>query len=141
MGKQERKGASRTFSTTLRLPLEQEDDKASKDAGHLQKAQDARDVDQLIVLVLREGAPPATLHSRFSEDKSLLSSMGYLSSMRFSHEYVERLVSGVIVFGVVSEWQEASGWQFFGERMFGFWIHFRSCTGIRSLAYWLKVYI
>jgi hypothetical protein len=110
LGKRGSKGAPRLFSTTLRPPLEEEDDKASKDTRHLQKVQDARVVDPLIVPVFREEeAPPATLHSRFSEDDYLLSSMGCLSSMRLSYEYTERLVGGVIVFKVVSGWQKASG--------------------------------
>jgi hypothetical protein len=102
MVKRERKGALKTYPTTLRPPLEEEDDKASKDARHLQKAQDARVVDPLIVLIFREeGAPPATLISRFSEGKCLHASMSCLPNMRLSYEYVERLVGGMIVLGLV----------------------------------------
>jgi hypothetical protein len=35
---------------------------------------------------------------------------------------------------------KATGWQDFGERMFGFWIELESCTGVRSSAYWFTVY-
>ena len=135
MAKRGRKGASRTFSTTLRPPLEEEDDKASKDTRHLQKAQDARVVDPLIAFVFREeGARPATLHSRCSEDKSLISSMDCLSSMRLSHEYVERLVGGLIVFGVVLgrkrravDWPLGTGCLGFGlnlgvAQVYGVWL-------------------
>ncbi len=56
----------------------EEDDRASKDARHLQKAQDDRDVDPLIALISGEGIPLATLISRFSEDKFLALICGLL---------------------------------------------------------------
>jgi hypothetical protein len=93
-------------------------------------------VDPLIVLVFREeGAPPATLHSRFSEDKSLISSMGYLSSIELSYEYVDRLVGGMIVFGLV-----LGGKRRAVDRILGKDVYFQNCTGLRSLAYWFEVY-
>jgi hypothetical protein len=78
-------------------------------------------VDPLNVLVFREeGARPATLHSRFSEDESSISSVGYLSSMRLSYDYTERLVGGVIVFGVVSGWQRRPVGRVLGKGCLGF---------------------
>ena len=73
MGEGGKQGTLETLSTTLRPPLAEEDDKTSKNKWHLQKAQDARDMDRLIALVFgEEGAKPTTLYSKFSKEKSML---------------------------------------------------------------------
>jgi hypothetical protein len=64
--------------------------------------------------------------------------MGYLSSMRLSHEYVERPVGEVIVFGLVLGGKRRAVGRFFGKGCLGFGFIFRVA---QVYEYWFKVYL